>query len=402
MTTKTTVARTVDRSSRNMVLNIGPSHPAMHGTLRIVAELDGETITKATLEIGYLHCGFEKLAEHRTYNQWLTVTDRMNYVSALANNIGFVLAVEALLGVEVPERCAWIRTVLYELSRLSDHVMNIGLMAMDLGAMTPMLWSFKERETLYDVFEACCGGRMTMSYPRVGGLARDVPKDFKERVRFGIKGIRSYCDEIETMLTKNRIWLDRTQGVGILTKEDAVQYGATGPVLRASGVPYDLRKDAPYLCYDRVDFDVVTSDTCDVNGRYHVRLDEMREAVRIVEQCLDKMPEAGPINVDDYGVILPPKEKVYDQMESLIHHFKLIMEGMRMPVGESYHATEAPNGELGYYVVSGGTGRPHRLHVRAPTFYNYQPYPLMIEGRMISDAIAAMASLNIVAGELDR
>lgn len=385
-----------------MVLNLGPSHPAMHGTLRVVAEVDGETIVKATLEIGFLHCGFEKLAEHRTYTQWLTVTDRMNYVSALSNNIGFVLGVEELLGVKVPERCAWIRTVLSELSRMSDHVMNIGLMAMDLGAMTVMLWAFKERETLYDVFEACCGGRMTMSYPRVGGLVRDVPKDFKERVRYGIRGIRGFCDEIETMLTKNRIWLDRTQGVGCLSAADAISYGVTGPVLRASGVPYDLRKDAPYLCYDQVDFDVVTCPGCDVNARYHVRLEELREAVRIVEQCLEKMPDEGPINVDDPGVILPPKEKVYNQMESLIQHFKMIIEGMRMPVGESYHATEAPNGELGYFIASGGQGKPHRLHVRAPTFYNYQTYGRMIEGELLSDAIASMASLNIVAGELDR
>jgi len=265
-----------------------------------------------------------------------------------------------------------------------------------------MLWCFTERERLYDVFEACCGGRMTMSYPRVGGLVRDVPKDFKERVRNGIKGILPLCDEMETMLTKNRIWLDRTVGVGKITAEDAIRYGMTGPCLRASGVPYDVRRDKPYLCYDQVDFDVVVSDTCDVNARYHVRLEEMREAVRIVEQCLDKMPDKGPVNVDDYGIVLPPKENVSGGMEALIHHFKMIIEGIKMPVGESYHCTEAPNGELGFYIVSGGEGKPQRLHVRAPTFYNYQPFPRMIEGELLSDAIATMASLNIVAGELDR
>ncbi|MHC5036932.1 MAG: NADH dehydrogenase (quinone) subunit D [Planctomycetota bacterium] len=388
--------------SRPMVMNLGPSHPAMHGTLRIIAEVDGETIVKASQEIGYLHCGFEKLAESRTYTQWLTVTDRMNYVSALSNNIGLVLAAEALLGIEVPERCRWIRTILSELGRLSDHVMNVGLMGMDLGAFTVMLWGFKDREKLYDIFEACCGGRMTMSYPRVGGLARDVPKDFKERVREGIRGFLPVCDEFETMLTKNRIWLDRTMGTGVISAEDAIRYGVTGPPLRASGVPYDLRRDDPYLCYDEVEFDVITSDQGDVNARYHVRLEEMREAVRIIEQCLEKMPDTGPVNVDDFGVILPPKDVVGSEMEGLIHHFKLIMEGMRTPVGEVYHATEAPCGELGFYIASAGEGKPYRMHVRAPSFYNYQPYGRMIEGQLISDAIATMASMNIVAGELDR
>jgi NADH dehydrogenase I D subunit len=399
---ETKVKRIDGLEPRPLVLNIGPSHPAMHNTLRLIAELDGEILRKGELEIGYLHCGFEKIAESKTYHQFIVYTDRMGYTSALANNIGYVLAVEKLLGIDVPERCMWIRMILAELARISDHAMSVGLAAMDIGAFTVMLYGFIEREICYDIFEATTGGRMTMSYPRIGGLARDVPADFRERALKIADRIEPFCQEVEQLLDGNRIWNERTRGVGVIPREDAVSYGITGPILRSFGVDYDIRKVNPYLFYDRVEFDVPLAEDGDVFDRYKVRVNEMRQAARIIRQCCEKMPAEGPVNVDDHGIILPPKDAVYESLEALIHHFKLVMHGIRIPAGESYFATETPNGELGFYIVSDGSRHPVRMRVRPPTFYNCQPYVQMSTGGYLADAIAIMASLNIAAGELDR
>lgn len=399
---KTQVKRVDGLEPRPMVINIGPVHPAMHNTLRLIAEIDGERIVRSDLEIGYLHCGFEKIAESKTYHQFIAYTDRMAYTSALCNNIGYCMAVEELLGVTVPERCQWIRVILAELARISDHAMSVGLAAMDIGAFTVMLYGFIEREICYDVFEVVTGGRMTMSYPRIGGLARDVPDDFGERALAVADRVEKFLDEAYTLLNNNRIWNERTRGVGVIPRQDMVSYGVTGPLLRAAGVNYDVRKVRPYLTYDRIDFDVPMAEDGDVFDRYWVRCEEIRQSARIIRQAVKKMPRTGPVNIDDPGVILPPKEKVYNNIESLIHHFKLIMHGMRIPEGESYFCTETPNGELGFYLVSDGSAHPVRMRVRPPTFYNLQPYCDMIRGGYVADAIAVMASLNIAAGELDR
>jgi len=399
---KTQVRRIDGLQPRPMVVNIGPSHPSMHNTLRIVAELDAEHIVKSDLEIGYLHCGFEKIAESKTYHQFIAYTDRMGYTAALCNNIGYVMAVEKLLGVEVTERCQWLRVILAELARISDHAMGVGLLAMDIGAFTVMLYGFIEREICYDIFEVATGGRMTMSFPRIGGLARDVPDDFGERALNIADRIDKFLGEVSTLLDNNRIWNERTRGVGVIPPEDAVSYGITGPILRSFGVNYDVRKANPYLTYDQIDFDVPLGETGDVFDRYYVRCEELRQSARIIRQAVKKLPK-GPVNIDDPGIILPPKvDGVHDSIESLIHHFKLIMHGIRIPEGESYFATETPNGELGFYVVSDGSRHPVRMRVRPPTFYNLQPFSDMVQGAFLSDAIAVMASLNIAAGELDR
>ncbi|MBI3271876.1 MAG: NADH dehydrogenase (quinone) subunit D [Planctomycetes bacterium] len=386
-----------------MLLNMGPQHPATHGTLRLVLELDGETVVRCSPEMGFLHTGFEKLAEYRSYNQFVTVTDRMNYMSALNNNIGWSVACEELWGVKVPPRCERIRVALAELSRLSDHVLCVGLQGMDLGAFSVMLWSFVRREQLYDIFEKVTGGRLTTSYTRVGGLAQDVPEDFVARVRKVTESFPEIIDEIEKMLGRNRIFLDRTKGVGALSREDAIAYGATGPILRASGVAWDLRRTRPYLGYEKYDFDVPTAPDGDSYSRFIVRLAEMRESLKIIRQVLEDFP-AGPVNVDDFKLTFPPKELVYTRMEEMIHHFKLTMigHGPYPPKGEVYSATEAPNGELGWYVVSDGSRNPYRVRVRPPSFYHFQLVPRLIEGRLLSDVVAVLSSLNIIAGELDR
>ncbi|HZN61438.1 MAG TPA: NADH dehydrogenase (quinone) subunit D [Planctomycetota bacterium] len=395
-----------DLGSRRMIINFGPQHPATHGTLRTLIELDGETVTKMTPEIGYLHSGFEKLAEYRTYNQIVTITDRMNYLSPLSNNVGFALAVEEMMGLKVTPRCAAIRVVLSELSRIADHVLSVGLQAMDLGAFSVMLWTFIEREKLYDIFEAVTGARLTTSYTRVGGLFRDVPPDFEELCRGFMGKCAKTIDEIESVLNENRIFLDRTKGVGAISRADAISYGLSGPLLRSCGVRRDVRKDRPYLGYEQYEFDVITADEGDVYSRYHVRVGEMRQALRIIDQALKKMP-SGPVNVDDPRVALPPKDafnKPQGGMEGLIYHFKNYMfgHGVCPPKGEIYSSTEAPNGELGWYLVSDGTQKPWRMRVRPPSLYNYQAFPRMCEGKLLSDMVAVLSSLNIIAGELDR
>jgi NADH dehydrogenase I D subunit len=389
--------------AQSLAMNLGPSHPACHGTLRFKIELHGEEIVECDPEIGFLHTGMEKLGEYRSYNQYVVVTDRMNYLSSLNNNIGYTIACEELLGIEVPPRAQYLRVIMAELSRLADHVVSVGLQGMDLGAFSAMLWTFVEREKLYDIFEAVTGARLTTSWTRVGGLYRDVPDNFTETVSAFLDKFPRIIVDVETMLSSNKIFKDRTVNIGTMTAEQAIGYGLTGPLLRACGVPYDVRRARPYSSYQDIEFDIPIRYEGDVYARYLVRLEEMRQAVRIIRQALAKLP-SGPVNVDDRKVALPGKEKVYRDMESLIHHFKIVMpgHGVKPAAGEIYSCTEAPNGELGFYLVSDGTGVPYRVRVRPPSFYNHQTMPVQVKGRLISDAVSVLASLNVIAGELDR
>ncbi len=394
----------VDPESGEMLLNFGPSHPAMHGTLRILLRLRGERVEQAWAEIGYLHTGFEKLGEALNYNQFIPLSDRMNYLSAINNNIGYAHAAEELLGIEITERCTYARMVLAELSRIADHIVWFGMSAVDIGAFTPFLWGFARRENLYEVFEHVCGARLTTSVTRVGGMMRDLPDDFGDMVTAFLDAFEVTLSEIHKLLTRNRIWIDRTADIGVLSKEDALNSGVSGPVLRASGVDFDVRKDHPYFAYDEVDFDVPIGEHGDVYDRYLVRLEEMRQSARIVRQAMDRMP-GGPINAYDNKHVLPPKEEVFNTIEGMIHHFELTMPGFgfRPPVGgEFYSATEAPCGELGFYLASDGTGNPYRVRVRPPSFVNFATVEKLLEGALISDVVAIVASLNIIAGELDR
>ena len=387
-----------------MILNMGPSHPSTHGTLRIVLELDGEFVRKATPEIGYLHRGVEKLGENLSYHQFIPLTDRLNYCSSMMNNVGYTLAVEKLLGIKDPARSQVIRVLVSELARIGDHIVCVGVNAVDLGAYTVFLYLFEQREAIYDLFEMAAGQRMHTSFTRIGGLMRDLPPEFAPRCAAFADKMERALDEMEALLTRNPIWVDRTKGVGRISPEDAVNWGYTGPCLRASGVAQDLRKAQPYLGYETYDFDVPVGTTGDVYDRYLVRTEEMRQSLRIVRQALAKLEEIGPgpVIVDDTKVALPPKEKVYTRMESLIHHFKLVMHGIDMPVGEVYSATEAANGELGYYLVSDGGKSPYRIHVRPPCYPIFSSFDEQTRGCLIADAIAILGSLNIIAGELDR
>lgn len=389
---------------KRMVLNMGPQHPATHGTLRVVLELEGERIVGADTEIGYLHTGFEKLAEFMTYHQWVTVTDRMNYLSAINNNVGYACAVESLLKIEVPRRAQVLRVILCEVSRLADHILCAGLQGMDMGAFSLMLWSFERREKIYDILEAVTGARLTTSYTRVGGLFRDVPPDFPDMIGALLKDFPRFLDELEGMAVGNRILEDRLRGTGKISAQDAVSWGLTGPVLRASGVAYDVRKSSPYLGYERYQFDVPTQTDGDSWARMMQRLAEMRQSLRIIEQAMADLP-AGPICVENRKVVLPNKSEVFDNIESLIHHFKLIMfgHGVSPPRGaETYFATEAPNGELGFYIVADGDMIPYKIRVRPPSIYNYAIFPRLVTGGLVSDAVAVLSSLNVIAGELDR
>ncbi len=382
-------------------LNLGPSHPATHGTLRIFVSLEGEIIRDMKIEIGYLHRCFEKMAETHTWNQVIPFTDRLNYVSAMMNNVGYVMAVEKLLGIEVPKRCQRIRLIMCELSRIIDHLVCIGANAVDIGALTCFWYFFRERENVYDLFEAACGARLTTSYTRVGGLYKDLPEGWVEWARKVVRQIPRSLDDVDGLLTNNRIWIDRTKGVGVISKETALDYAFTGPCLRATGVAHDLRKASPYYDYDKFNWNVVTETGGDTYARYLVRMGEMRESLKILEQALEDIPD-GPVNVDDWAIALPAKEAVYTTIEGLMAHFKLIMHGIKPPVGEIYSATEAANGELGFFVRSEGEGRPARVRVRPPCFAIFQAYPEMAVGQSVSDAVATLGSINIVAGELDR
>ena len=395
-----------DLGAKRMIVNFGPQHPSTHGTLRSIMELEGETVKSMDLEIGYLHTGFEKISEYRTYNQTVTVSDRMNYLSPLCNNIGLSCAIEKMMGIEITPRCESIRVILYELSRVADHILMVGLQAMDLGAFSVMLWSFIEREKLYDIFENVTGARLTTSYTRIGGLMRDVPADFEEQVLAFLVTGKKTLHEMEGMLNGNRIFVDRCKGVNTISAEDAISYGLTGPLLRACGVKHDLRKLQPYLGYEKYDFELVTEEGGDVWARYRLRVREIWESFKIIEQALKVMPK-GPVNIDNAEVIIPTKNVNNNPsggMEGLIYHFKNYMfgHGVKPKTGEVYFATEAPNGELGYYLVSDGTQKPWRWRVRGPSFYNFQAFPQMCLGGGISDVVAGLSSLNIIAGELDR
>ena len=390
-------------AGEKMMLNFGPQHPATHGTLRLVLELDGETVVKATPHLGYLHTGFEKLGEHLDYNQYIVVTDRMNYLSPLSNNFGYVLAVEKLLGLEIPKRGQYVRVLMAELSRLADHLLWLGMGALDLGAFTAFLYGFKEREKLYSIFEKTTGARLTTSYTRVGGVLRDLYDGFEEDVNAFLSAFPKTLKEVHTLLTRNRIWMDRTKEVGVISSEDATSYGLTGPCLRASGVGHDLRKAEPYSSYEDFDFDVPVGDNGDVYDRYLVRMEEMVQSCHIIRQAMANLPE-GSVNVPDNKIILPEKKDAYGHIEGLIHHFKIIMDGhgVQPPRGEIYSATESPNGELGFYIVSDGSGTAYRIRIRPPSLLQYQVVPHMVEGGMVSDIVAVLGSMNIIAGELDR
>lgn len=392
-----------DLGEGRMILNFGPQHPATHGTLRLRLELEGEDIVSCDPEIGFLHTGFEKLGESRNFNQFITVTDRMNYMSAMSNNVGFALAVEKLLGIQAPPRAQMIRLIMAELSRISDHIINVGLHGMDLGAFSVMLWAFIEREKVYDIFELTSGGRLTTSYARVGGLAFDLPENVLPRIRRFLDEVPKVLDEIEYMLSNNQIFIDRTEGIGVLTPEMARDYGVTGPLARSAGIDFDLRRDRPYLGYENFDFEVPVLTAGDSLARFTIRLLEMRESLKILHQALDNLPD-GPVDCLGGKTRVPDKNDVYTKMESLIHHFILTMpgHGMDVPKGEVYAATESPNGELGWYIVSSGTAIPYRVRVRPPSYYNYSAFKEMIEGCKVSDIVATLGSLGVIAGELDR
>jgi NADH-quinone oxidoreductase subunit D len=384
-----------------MHLNLGPSHPAMHGTIRIVLELSGETIVKADVQVGYLHRGFEKMCERGTWAQVFPYVDRLNYVSPMLNNVGYALAVEKLCGLAVPERCQWYRMALGELARISDHLTCTGAMAMELGAFTPFLWFVKAREMVWDVLEEETGARLTHSFGRIGGMANPPTKDFKGLCRASLAQIVHLVEEGEKMLLKNRIFLDRLENVGPISGAAAVGLGWTGPCLRAAGIPYDIRKAHPYLKYDEVDFDVPVGSKGDTLDRFLVRLGEIRQSRRIIEQSLERMADEGPVNCDDPRVVLPEKTEVYTTIEATIQHFKLIMEGAKVPKGEVYSYTEGGNGELGYYLVSDGSGTPYRVRIRPPCFQITGGLSGLIEGRMLSDIVPTFGSLNMIGGECD-
>ena len=386
---------------RRMVLNIGPQHPSTHGVLRLAVDLDGETIIKCRPDIGYLHTGIEKEFEVKLYQQAVTLTDRVDYLAPLSMNLGYCLAVEKLLGLEIPPQAQWMRVMLTELTRLSSHLVWLGTHAMDIGAMSVFLYCFREREDILRIFEMFSGQRMMTSYFRIGGLALEPPRGWQERVKKFIDVFPSRVDEYEDLLTNNQIWIGRTRGVGTFPVEDMLDLGVTGPMLRAAGLKMDARKDAPYSSYDKFDFEVPVRIENDVYARYQVRIEEMRQSARIVRQAMDGMP-AGPWKADSPHVVLPDRDKMKTQMEALIYHFKIVTEGFRVPEGEVYQVIESPRGELAYYVVADGTSRPYRVHMRTPSFGNLQSTSRMVEGTLIADVIAAIGSMDFVLGDTDR
>ncbi|HEX4822702.1 MAG TPA: NADH dehydrogenase (quinone) subunit D [Candidatus Polarisedimenticolaceae bacterium] len=384
-----------------LTINMGPSHPATHGVLRCILKLDGETVVGCDAVIGYLHRGMEKIAENRTYLQFIPYTDRMDYLSPLAANVGFALAVEKLLGIEVPPRCEVLRVMCAELARIGSHLVWLGTSALDLGAATMFFHTFKDREWHYDLVEDLTGARLTTSFTRVGGVAYDASADWLKRLREFVDAMPGRIDDYEGLLTKNTIWLKRTQGVGKLTAAEALSYGCTGPVLRASGVSYDVRKAKPYSGYQNYDFKVPVGTEGDVYDRYLVRVEEMRQSVRILDQALKNIPD-GPVNVDDPKVFLPPKKKVLTKMEELIHQFMIVTEGFECPPGEVYLATEVPKGELGFYIVSEGGRSPYRLRIRAAAFNNLASLAHQVQGELVADVVACIGSIDPVMGEVDR
>ncbi len=388
-------------ADRTMILNMGPQHPSTHGVLRVILEIDGETVIRIMPDIGYLHTGIEKTCEAKFYQQVVPLTDRIDYLCPLTNNLCYCLAVEKLLGLEIPPKAQWMRVLMNELTRINSHLVWLGTHAMDIGAMTVFLYCFREREDILRLFEMVSGQRMMTSYFRVGGIALEPPLGFFDKVRDFAKRFPSNVDEYENLLTSNPIWTMRTKGVATITAEDAIALGASGPTLRASGVDFDLRRDMPYTGYDKFKFKVPTATEGDVFARYICRVRELRESISMVQQALDGMPE-GPIRADSPKVVLPEREKMKTQMEALIYHFKIITEGFAVPAGEVYQAVESPRGEMGYYVVSDGTAKPYRVHMRSPSYANLQALAKMCEGRLIADVVAAIGSIDIVLGEIDR
>jgi NADH-quinone oxidoreductase subunit D len=397
-----TTIETVAGSANTMVLNMGPQHPSTHGVLRVVLELDGEIVLKARPVIGYLHTGIEKNMEAKTYSQAITMTDRIDYLAPLSNNLCYCLAVEKILGIEIPKRAQYIRVLLTEMTRIASHLVWLGTHAIDLGAMSVFLYTFREREEIMKIFEYVSGQRMMTSYFRIGGIALEPPPNWLDHIRRVIDALPAHIDEYEGLLTNNRIWLGRTKGVGIISAEDAIAMGASGPMLRGSGVPYDVRKAFPYSSYEEFDFNIQTQTAGDCFARYQVRVAEIRESIKIVRQAMEKVPTEGPIKATAPGIIAPSREEMKSSIEGLIYHFKIYTEGFAPPPGEVYQAIESPRGELGFFVASDGSAHPYRVKVRAPSFINLQTLPKLCEGRLIADVVACIGTTDIVLGEVDR
>ncbi|MEI6043613.1 MAG: NADH dehydrogenase (quinone) subunit D [Chloroflexota bacterium] len=391
-------------SEKRMRLNMGPQHPSTHGVLQVILDLEGEVIVRCDPVPGYLHRGTEKLAEGKYYQQIIPLTDRLDYLSPFNNNLAYVFAVEKLLGIEdkIPERAVWLRLILSELQRISSHLLWFGTHIMDIGAITPFLYAMRERELILDIFEMCCGARLTVSYTRIGGLMGEPPPGFVEKVQDFVRVFPKRHAEYSGLVSKNPIFMDRAVNVGVINAVDAIDMGLTGPSLRGSGVNYDIRKKEPYLAYDQVDFDVPVGTTGDCYDRYLCRMEEMLQSCRIVEQALKKLPRSGPVKADDPKVVLPPKEQVMSQAEAMQRHFYQVIHGFPAPVGECYGKIEGSKGELGFYIISDGSSHPYRLKIRAPSFVNLQSLPLMTEGRMIADVITCIGTIDIVLGEVDR
>lgn len=387
--------------TKTMSLNLGPSHPASHGTVRFKVELDGETIVSIDPELGFLHRGFEKSCENVTWTQCLPYTDRLNYVSALCNNFGFLNAVEKLAGIEIPERAKYIRTIGAELHRICDHLTCNGAMAMELGGFSPFLWSVEARELIWDRIAELTGARVTTSFGRIGGVDRDLPEGWIQKVKDTLKVVAQRREEVAAMLIHNRIFLDRTKGTGKISAEDAVNFGLTGPMLRATGVDYDVRKAHPYWVYDRLDFEVPLGSQGDNYDRFYLRLEEMRQSEAIILQCFEQM-EPGPTMIEDWRYVLPPKPHVYSTIEGVIGHFKHIMEGIKIPKGEVYSYTESPNGELGWFLVSDGSGRPYKVHCRAPGIQAVGALEHMLTGSLLPDLVQTFGSINMIGGEVEQ
>jgi NADH-quinone oxidoreductase subunit D len=398
----TTTVETPTGSSQTMVLNMGPQHPSTHGVLRVVLELDGETVVSARPVIGYLHTGIEKTAETKTYSQVIPLTDRIDYLAPLSNNLGYCLAVEKLLGLQAPKRAQYIRVLLTELTRISSHLVWVGTHAIDLGAMSVFLYCFREREELQKIFEFVSGQRMMTSYFRIGGLALEPPPGWLDRVDRFLNGFPERIDEYEDLLTQNRIWLARTKGVGVIAAEDAIALALSGPSLRGSGVAYDVRKAFPYSSYDEFEFNVPVQPAGDCYARYLCRVAEMRESVKIVRQAMNKVPAEGPIRAEAPGIVPPSREEMKTSIEGLIYHFKIYTEGFAPPPGEVYQCIESPRGELGFFISSDGSAKPYRMKVRAPSFVNLQALPKLAVGRLIADMVACIGTIDIVLGEVDR
>lgn len=399
----TMVEKIQELQTKELTINLGPQHPATHGVLRLVLELDGERIVRCTPHVGYLHRGTEKLAEHKTYISALPLTDRLDYISSMANNVGYCIAVERLFGIEAPERAKYIRTIMSEMTRISSHIVWLGTHALDIGAMTVFLYSFREREWILDLFEMVCGARLTVSYPRIGGVKNDVNQEFLDSLYKFTEEFPKRIEEYETLIDQNRIWLKRTKGIGVISAKEAINWGLTGPTLRGSGVPYDVRKYAPYDAYDKVEFDVPVGKEGDVYDRYRCRMEELRQSNMIIRQCIEKLPTGPVLAPDAPKFTLPQKHKITKDMEAMIHHFVLITKGpLAAPKGEIYSAVEAPKGELGFYIVSDGTGKPYRMRFRAPSFVHASVLPRLCEGALIADVIANIGTIDIVLGECDR